>query len=137
MRLLSALLIGLIFGIGIATSGMINPAKVLNFFDLFGAFDPSLALVMVSALLVTAIGYRYVLRRPSPVLAQGFSLPTARDIDAPLVGGSALFGIGWGIAGLCPGPGFAALAIVPGQAAIFVAAMLAGMLIVRLAEGRG
>src|SRR5690554_6786649 len=102
-RLLSALLIGLVFGAGIALSGMSNPAKILNFFDFAGTWDPSLAFVMGGALAVTAIGYVFVLKRPMPVFDRMFHLPTRRDIDGPLVAGSALFGIGWGIAGFCPG----------------------------------
>ncbi|MEF9605865.1 YeeE/YedE family protein, partial [Paracoccus sp. PXZ] len=96
MALLTALLIGLVFGAGIAVSGMANPAKVVNFFDIAGSWDPSLALVMGGALAVAYPGYRLVLRRPAPVLDPRFHLPERRRIDAALVWGSALFGIGWG-----------------------------------------
>ena len=116
MRLFSALLIGLIFGSGIALSGMINPAKVLNFFDLAGDWDPSLALVMAGALAVAVPGYRLVLARQRPALAPAFQLPDTRRIDLKLVAGSITFGIGWGIAGFCPGgalPGFPAYARAP------------------------
>src|SRR5690606_30847882 len=100
-RTIVAGLIGLVFGTGIAISGMGNPAKVLNFFDIAGTWDPSLALVMAGALVVSAIGYRFVLRRPEPVLEARFHLPTGRKLDLPLLAGSAAFGIGWGISGFC------------------------------------
>ena len=103
MRLISTYLIGLIFGVGIVISGMANPAKVLNFFDLAGSWDPSLIFVMGGALITSFIGYHIVLRRPSPLLSEHFLLPTRTRIDARLIGGSALFGVGWGIAGFCPG----------------------------------
>jgi uncharacterized membrane protein YedE/YeeE len=103
MKLLSAFAIGLLFGCGILISGMGDPAKVLNFFDVAGTWDPSLAFVMGGALLVTAIGYRLVFRMNAPLLAQGFTLPTTTDLDAKLIGGSAVFGIGWGLSGFCPG----------------------------------
>lgn len=103
MQLIATWLTGLVFGIGIAVSGMMNPAKVLNFFDIAGSWDPSLALVMGGAVSVTFLGYRLVLRRPAPVFAPAFSLPEGRRIDARLIGGAAIFGIGWGIAGFCPG----------------------------------
>jgi uncharacterized membrane protein YedE/YeeE len=127
---------GTIFGAGLTIGGMTDPARVRGFLDLFGNWDPTLAFVMGGAVLVMALAWTLQRKMLRPFLAEGFSLPDRNDITLRLVGGSALFGIGWGIAGLCPGPGFAALAIAPGQAAIFVAAMLAGMLIVRLAEGR-
>ena len=93
MRLIVTYLIGLIFGVGISISGMANPAKVLNFFDVAGAWDPSLAFVMGGALIVTFIGYRYVLKRPAPLMTQGFQLPLRRDLDTPLIAGSAVFGV--------------------------------------------
>ena len=96
MRLLTAFGFGLIFGCGILISGMGDPAKVLNFFDIAGTWDPSLAFVMGGALLVAAIGYRLVFRMQGPLLANTFSLPTRKDIDGKLVGGSAVFGVGWG-----------------------------------------
>jgi hypothetical protein len=130
--ILSALAAGLVFGLGIALSGMGNPAKVMNFFDLFGTWDPSLALVMAGALATTALGYRLVFGRlPRPVLAPAFQLPTARTIDARLVGGSVLFGVGWGIAGFCPGGAVPALGFAPWPTALFLAAMGAGILIAR------
>lgn len=129
LRVLSAAAIGLVFGSGIAISGMANPAKVLNFFDVFGSWDPSLLLVMGSALTVTFLGYRLVLRRPAPVFGREFHLPTKRDLDLPLVAGSALFGVGWGIAGFCPGGAIPALGTGEPGPPIFVAAMIAGILI--------
>lgn len=131
LRLLSAAAIGLVFGIGIVISGMANPAKVLNFFDIFGAWDPSLILVMGSALLVTFIGYRLVLRRPVPIFDTMFHLPTKNSLDLPLIGGSAIFGIGWGIAGFCPGGAIPALGSGQPTPFIFVAAMICGMLVAR------
>jgi uncharacterized membrane protein YedE/YeeE len=136
MRLLSAFLVGLIFGVGIAISGMINPAKVLNFFDIAGTWDPSLIFVMGGALITTFIGYRFVLRRPAPVIEAKFLLPTARDIDARLVGGSAVFGLGWGIAGFCPGAALPALGSGKWEVAAFIAALVAGIWVARMAQAR-
>lgn len=126
-RTIFAGLIGLVFGTGIAISGMANPAKVLNFFDLAGDWDPSLAFVMGSALLVAAVGYFFVLKRDRPILETRFHLPTNRKLDASLLAGSALFGIGWGIAGFCPGGAIPALGLGESAAWIFVAAMLVGI----------
>jgi uncharacterized membrane protein YedE/YeeE len=131
-RILSALFAGLIFGFGIALSGMANPAKVMNFFDPLGTWDPSLALVMGGALLVTALGYRVIFtRRAAPVLDSVFHLPTARVIDARLVGGAAVFGIGWGISGFCPGGAIPALGFAPMPTALFLAAMAIGIVLAR------
>ncbi|MCJ8144239.1 YeeE/YedE family protein [Ancylobacter sp. A5.8] len=127
MTLLVNLGLGLLFGIGLVVSGMSDPAKVLNFLDLFGTFDPSLAFVMGGAVLVAFIGFRLVLRREAPVLAPRFHLPTRRDIDARLIVGPALFGIGWGLGGFCPGPAFTALGLGAAGTLVFVPAMLAGM----------
>lgn len=129
LRIVSAAAIGLVFGIGIVVSGMANPAKVLNFFDVFGSWDPSLMLVMGSALTVTFIGYRFVLKRPTPKFDVKFHLPSKRDIDLPLVAGSAVFGIGWGIAGFCPGGAIPALGSGEPAPIIFVAAMAGGILV--------
>ena len=136
MRLISTYLIGLVFGIGISISGMANPAKVLNFFDVFGTWDPSLAFVMGGALVVTFIGYRLVLKRPMPIFDGTFRLPTRRDIDLPLVAGSATFGVGWGIAGFCPGGALPALGTGRTEVFIFVAAMMAGILGARALRAR-
>ncbi|MEM9627844.1 MAG: YeeE/YedE family protein [Pseudomonadota bacterium] len=133
MRLISAYLIGLVFGAGIALSGMINPAKVLNFFDVAGSWDPSLIFVMGGALLVTFVGYRLVPGREQPLLARRFQVPTNSAIDARLVGGSALFGLGWGIAGFCPGGALPALGTGRSEVMMFVVALIAGMLLTRLA----
>lgn len=131
MKLVTACAIGLVFGTGIALSGMINPAKVLNFFDFAGAWDPSLAFVMAGALAVTALGYRLVFRTPRPILDDRFHLPKASAIDARLVGGSAIFGIGWGIAGFCPGGALPALGTGRADVLVFVAALVAGILATR------
>lgn len=130
-RILVAGLIGLIFGTGIALAGMANPAKVLNFFDVAGTWDPSLLLVMASALAVTAVGYGLVLRRPRPVFEWQYHLPTGRRIDVPLVAGSAVFGIGWGLSGFCPGGAIPALGLGELSAWVFVGAMLAGIFAAR------
>ncbi len=127
LRVLSAAAIGLVFGIGIGISGMANPAKVLNFFDVFGTWDPSLLLVMGSALTVTFLGYRFVLRRPAPIFGAKFHLPAKGDLDLSLIGGSALFGIGWGIAGFCPGGAIPALGSGETGPLLFVLAMIGGM----------
>jgi uncharacterized protein len=127
MRLALQFAAGLIFGLGLLLSGMANPAKVLNFLDLFGSFDPSLVLVMGGAVSVTFVGYRLAFRRGHPWLATGFDLPTLKAIDLRLVGGAALFGIGWGLAGFCPGPALVALSLGGTSGVVFVVAMLAGI----------
>lgn len=127
MRLVSTYLIGLIFGVGIAVSGMANPAKVLNFFDVAGTWDPSLIFVMGGAVMVAFIGYRIVLRRPAPIIDAKFHLPDNPRIDARLLGGSALFGVGWGIAGFCPGGALPALGTGRVEVFAFVAALIVGI----------
>lgn len=127
MRLIVTYLIGVIFGTGIAVAGMANPAKVLNFFDITGTWDPSLAFVMGGALIVTFVGYRLVLPKPQPLFEPGFSLPTNRAIGARLIGGAAIFGIGWGISGFCPGGALPALGTLMPEVWTFVAAMALGM----------
>ncbi|KPP92604.1 DUF6691 family protein [Erythrobacter sp. HL-111] len=130
-----ALLSGAVFGAGLALGGMTDPARVRGFLDLFGDWDPTLAFVMGGAVLVmVAVWHLLQPRLAHPLFADDFAIPTRKDLDARLLGGAALFGIGWGIAGLCPGPGIAALVIEPVGAAVFVAAMLAGMGLVRLTE---
>jgi uncharacterized membrane protein YedE/YeeE len=131
MRLLISYLIGLVFGVGISISGMANPAKVLNFFDVAGTWDPSLGLVMGGALVTTFIGYRFVLRRSVPYLADAFHLPARRDLDVPLIGGAVLFGIGWGIAGFCPGGAIPALGTGNVDVFVFMAACIAGIVAAR------
>lgn len=132
MRFLVVFFIGALFGTGIVLSGMANPAKVLNFFDLAGSFDPSLAFVMAGALSIAAPGYALLFRsRQKPLFDATFRLPKASDIDAKLIGGSAVFGIGWGVAGFCPGASIPALGLGHASAAIFVAALLIGIVIAR------
>lgn len=132
LKLVTFLIIGAIFGVGILISGMANPAKVLNFFDFFGPWDPSLIYVMGGALTTTAIGYRIIFNRQSkPLLADGFLVPSKRSIDVRLVAGSATFGIGWGIAGICPGGAIPALGLGSNEIIIFVTAMLIGILLAR------
>ncbi|MEM9632157.1 MAG: DUF6691 family protein [Pseudomonadota bacterium] len=131
MRLVFAFAFGLLFGIGILISGMGNPAKVLNFFDFAGTWDPSLAFVMGGALLVTAIGYRLVFRMQKPLLAQSFSLPTKQDLDTRLLGGSAIFGIGWGLSGFCPGGLIPVLGLGMSGPLLTAAAIAAGIVSAR------
>ncbi|BAQ49570.1 YeeE/YedE family protein [Methylobacterium aquaticum] len=132
MRTVSAFAAGLLFGLGLLVSGMSDPAKVLGFLDLAGHWDPSLALVMAGAVAVSTLGTLVARRRGRPLLAPRLEIPTRRDLDLPLVAGAAIFGLGWGLAGLCPGPALTLLTVAPAQAATFVAAMVAGMLLVRL-----
>ena len=124
--LVAAFIAGLLFGIGLYVDQMINPEKVLAFLDISGRWDPSLALVMGAAVGVTTLGFPMVFRRGKPLWEASFSLPTYHDIDRPLLLGATLFGIGWGMAGFCPGPAIAALLINPAEAVPFVLAMLLG-----------
>jgi len=128
----AALLSGALFGLGLAMSGMTDPRRVLGFLDVFGDFDPTLAFVLGGAVATTTLLFRFVLRRGSPVLADTFQLSNLKHVDARLLGGAALFGIGWGIAGYCPGPALAGLGIGSTEALWFVPAMLAGILLHRL-----
>ena len=128
MRIVFALLAGVLMGLGLAISGMMNPAKVLGFLDLAGAWDPTLVLVMGGALATTWVGYRLAFKRPAPLFAPQFTLPTRRDIDTPLVVGAAVFGVGWGLVGFCPGPAIAALTSLRVEPFVFIAAMAVGML---------
>ena len=125
--LVSAFASGLLFGLGLIVSQMVNPAKVLAFLDIFGSWDPSLALVMGGAVMVSALGTVIARRHGVPVLAPRLEIPTRRDLDPRLIGGAALFGIGWGLVGLCPGPALTAATFGPWQIFVFVAAMIAGM----------
>ncbi|SEQ20226.1 hypothetical protein SAMN05428995_103201 [Loktanella sp. DSM 29012] len=127
MRILFGLLSGLVFGLGLVISGMSDPAKVLNFLDVFGAWDPSLAFVMGGASVTAYIGYRLVWRRPAPVLMQSFDMPDTTRVDAPLLTGAALFGIGWGIGGFCPGPAWTALTFAAPGTLVFLPMMLIGL----------
>lgn len=126
MKNLIALVAGALFGLGLALSNMMDPAKVLNFLDLAGQWDPSLMLVMGGAIGVTLPGFYFILKRPHPLLDKQFYLPDARFIDRDLVIGAALFGLGWGLAGLCPGPAIAGLASGKTEILVFVVTMLLG-----------
>lgn len=129
--------LGLLFGIGLVVSGMADPAKVLNFLDLFGTWDPSLAFVMGGAVLVAFIGYRLVWARGRPVASGGFHLPARNDIDTRVIVGPAIFGIGWGLGGFCPGPALTSLGLGAAGTLAFVPAMMLGMWAARLlAEAR-
>jgi uncharacterized membrane protein YedE/YeeE len=132
MQVLLALVSGLVFGAGLFISGMTNPAKVLGFLDVAGTWDPSLAFVMGGALAVNAVAFLATRRRSRPILAERFALPSLQDLDPELIGGSLLFGVGWGLVGLCPGPALASL--LRGELPIyrFVGAMAVGMLFERL-----
>lgn len=136
MPLLVQFLLGLLFGTGLVVAGMSDPAKVLGFLDLAaipsGGWDPSLALVLLAATAVTFLGYRMVLRRPRPLLDTQFHLPHRTAIEAPVIVGPAIFGIGWGLVGLCPGPAFTALGTGRPEVLLFVLPMLGGMVAARL-----
>lgn len=120
---------GLLFGFGLGLAGMLQPSKVSGFLDFFGHWDPTLAFVMGGAVIVHFILFRLILRRASPLFSGKFHLPTRRDIDVPLVLGAAIFGLGWGYGGYCPGPGLVSLATLSAPTVVFVLAMLAGMVI--------
>jgi uncharacterized membrane protein YedE/YeeE len=136
MGKLTAFLAGLVFGLGLLLAGMANPAKVLGFLDLAGAWDPSLALVMVAAIGVAVLPLTWAKRRSRSLLGAPMQLPVKRELDRRLIGGSLLFGIGWGIAGICPGPAVAILLTGHWQVLLFVAAMLLGMLLFEALERR-
>ena len=134
MNVFAAFAAGLVFGIGLILSGMTDPGKVIGFLDLAGTWDPSLAFVMGGAVLVGLFAFALAARRPKSFLGGAMHLPSARQIDLRLLGGSAVFGIGWGLAGFCPGPALVSFASGVDQAAVFVVAMLAGMLAYAAAE---
>lgn len=131
MNLLSALFIGLLFGLGLIVSGMTNPEKVLSFLDVLGDWDASLAFVMVGAIAVTAAGYRWIGRAGKPWFDLKYQMPNNVVIDKQLISGAVLFGVGWGLVGLCPGPALTAIIIEPWALLVFSAAMLSGMVIAR------
>ncbi|MDM0065041.1 YeeE/YedE family protein [Variovorax sp. J31P207] len=133
---LASLLSGLVFGLGLIVSGMADPAKVLGFLDLAGPWDPSLAFVMAGAIAVGTVAFMVAKRRAASLLGAPMRLPSSRLIDRRLVGGSLLFGVGWGIAGFCPGPALVSLGMGEVKAVVFVAAMLAGMAVFELLELR-
>ena len=126
MRNLFALVAGVIFGVGLTISQMVNPSKVVAFLDLFGSWDPSLAFVMGGALIITTLGYRWVMKKDKPIFAEKFQIPNNQSIDARLALGSVLFGIGWGLVGLCPGPAVAALTIGGLPILVFLCAVFVG-----------
>jgi uncharacterized protein len=136
MTVLASLLAGLVFGLGLIVSGMADPAKVLGFLDLGGAWDPSLAFVMAGAIGVGVVAFALAKKRTQSWLGVPMRLPKARDIDRRLVIGSTLFGTGWGVAGFCPGPGLVALGMGETKALVFVVAMLSGMVAFELLERR-
>ncbi|MDO9005472.1 MAG: YeeE/YedE family protein [Aquabacterium sp.] len=137
MSIFTSLLAGLLFGLGLIVSGMANPAKVLGFLDLAGSWDPSLAFVMAGAIAVGVVAFAVARRRTVSLLGGVMKLPTASHIDRRLIGGSVLFGVGWGIAGFCPGPGLVALGMGEVKALVFVGAMLVGMGLFEWLERRG
>ncbi|RJQ49255.1 MAG: YeeE/YedE family protein [Gammaproteobacteria bacterium] len=126
---LAAFFLGLLFALGLGIAGMTQPAKIIAFLDVTGDWDPSLLLVMASATLVYFLSYRWITRRRAPILAEKFALPAAKHIDARLLAGSMLFGIGWGLSGYCPGPALVALSGLAPNTVVFAVSMLAGMLL--------
>lgn len=126
LMIITALGAGVIFGAGLALAGMLNPAKVVGFLDIFGMWDPSLGLVMAGGILVNATGHYFVMKRHRPMFDARFELPTSNNIDRPLLIGSAIFGIGWGLAGYCPGPVVASLLLQPADMLPFLVTLLAG-----------
>lgn len=127
MTIIVALFSGIIFGIGLALGGMLDPSKVAGFLDIFGTWDPSLAFVMGGGVIVNAIGYFFINKRSKPVLAVGFQVPKSDAIDKPLVIGAIIFGIGWGLSGLCPGPAVASILLNPADGIGFIAFLIAGL----------
>ena len=127
---------GILFGTGLTVGGMVDPVRVRGFLDLTGTWDPTLAFVMGGALIVMTIAWKLQGGMKHPIFAEKFSLPDRQDVDAHLVGGAALFGIGWGLAGICPGPALASLALVPLKILPFIGAMLLGMLLFRITLDR-
>ena len=134
LKILPGLVVGIIFGAGLALSDMINPARVLAFLDVAGDWDPTLAFVIGGALLPSAIAYAVARRMDRPLLEAQFRIPNSRELDSNLFAGAALFGVGWGLVGLCPGPAIAGLAFGRWELWLFVAAMLAGMLLHKAPE---
>ncbi len=134
MQRLTVLASGLIFGIGLTISGMVNPGKIINFLDLTGSFDATLIFVMGAAVTITTLGYYFVLKQTQPLFADHFHLPTVKDIDWRLIGGSALFGIGWGLSGFCPGPAISSLAFGHSESVIMLIAMAMGAYIARFVK---
>ncbi|MDO8280267.1 MAG: YeeE/YedE family protein [Burkholderiaceae bacterium] len=136
LRSLTEFSVGLIFGVGLILSGMTDPGKVIGFLDLFGAWDPSLALVMGGAVMVGIIAFAIARQRTTTFLGHALALPTSTDIDKRLVIGGLAFGVGWGLAGFCPGPALVSLGMGQPKAVAFVVAMLVGMMFYELIDGR-
>ncbi len=136
MQIATVFISGLIMSIGLIISGMVNPQKVIGFLDVFGDFDPTLAFVMAGALLITALGYRFIMRCSKPVFCERFDCPSNTKVDVLLIMGSALFGIGWGLAGFCPGPAVVGLGLGLSQPFLFVFFMLLGMFLAKLVLNR-
>ena len=136
MGKLATLLSGLLFGTGLTISGMVNPMKILNFLDISGPWDPTLIFVMGAGVVVTLLGYQIIFKRSAPLFATSFRLPTSQDIDVKLLGGAALFGLGWGLTGFCPGPAIASLVFGRMESITFVIAMAAGMIITKQIQNR-
>lgn len=137
MKGLIALCCGMVFGLGLAVSGMTDTAKVLGFLDLFGTWVPDLVFVMGAAVCVTLLCFRFVLKRSKPVLGGRFYLPEKTTLDGRLLGGAAIFGIGWGVYGYCPGPALSALVYLDWKTGVFVVAMLLGMALANRLDKRG
>jgi len=133
---ISTFLVGLIFSIGLCLSGMTQPSKVIGFLDIAGSWDPSLALVMFGAVATYFVGQRFILKRDTPILAKSYGLPTRVDIDGRLLAGSAMFGVGWGLAGFCPGPALASLVTLDPNIFIFVISMTLGMYVYGTLDAR-
>ena len=136
-KLLIAFFSGTLFGLGLCASQMVNPQKVIAFLDITGDWDPSLGVVMIGALTVTMISFRFILRRPKPILADAFGITKLKEITPRLIGGGILFGIGWGLAGICPGPAVAGLVFGLPKSVIFFITMLVGMTLYQFTLGRG
>ena len=132
---LISLISGLLFGFGLALSGMVSPGKVIGFLDLTGNWDPSLAFVMGGGVLVTVISFHFILKQSSPLFGKDFKLPTKKDLDKYLVSGAILFGLGWGLGGFCPGPALSSLAYGNMKVVVFVLSMIGGIVIAKLATG--
>lgn len=129
MYILVGIFTGVLFSIGLSVSGMVNPNKVLGFLDIAGNWDPALIFVMAGGVLVNTVLFKFILKRKNPLFDQSFSLPTSKDIDKRLIIGSALFGIGWGIGGICPGPGLANLFTLNPKVVVFVVFLVLGMFV--------
>ncbi|MFQ3787922.1 DUF6691 family protein [Halomonas sp. A29] len=136
MKTLMGYIAGLLFGLGLALAGMTDPARVLGFLDLFGAWDPTLMFVLGGAVVTTFTGYRLVFRRERPMVGETFQLPSRQDLDARLMGGAALFGIGWGLSGYCPGPAIASIAGMTAPLFAMLIAMVAGWFLARAFPAR-